>query len=83
VVAVTPAANAQGRGFGPGLVGGLIVGGIVGAAAANAANNPPPPPPGYYYAPGPAYVAGPQCHWAREQFWDGYGWRMRRVQVCN
>ena len=26
---------------------------------------------------------GPPCVWQRQRFWDGYGWRVRRVQVCD
>jgi hypothetical protein len=60
--------------------GGLAAGAIIGAAAANG-------PyygygPGYYaYAPGPAYYGG--CYWTRQRIWDGWGWRLRRVRVCN
>ena len=36
---------------------------------------------GGYYAGGPYYAAG-DCRLRRERFWDGYGWRVRRVQVC-
>ncbi|MBA5845287.1 hypothetical protein H3291_31740, partial [Escherichia coli] len=40
--------------------------------------------PGYgYYGAGPVYYGGAPCYWQRERFWDGYGWRVRRVQVCN
>ena len=42
---------------------------------------------GYGYYGGPAYVAGPGyyggCYWQRQRFWDGYGWRFRRVRVCG
>jgi len=36
-------------------------------------------------APG-AYVADEGyggCVWQRQRFWDGYGWRIRRVRVCG
>jgi hypothetical protein len=87
-VAAPAPAHAQ-RGFGPGLAAGLIGGAIVGGALAG---------PGYYgpgsgyYGPrygyygGPAYVAGDYyggCVWQRQRFWDGYGWRIRRVRVCG
>ena len=40
--------------------------------------------PGYG---GPAYVVdpgyGPDCIWQRQRFWDGYGWRVRNVRVCD
>jgi hypothetical protein len=41
--------------------------------------------PGYgYYGGGPAYVAEDYgCYWQRQRFWDGYGWRVRRVRVCG
>jgi hypothetical protein len=43
-------------------------------------------------APAPAHAqrgvaagvaAGRGCYWQRQRFWDGYGWRVRRVQVCD
>lgn len=71
-LAATPA-SAQ-RGFGPGLAAGLIGGAIVGGAIASSR-------PAYA---APAYVdEGPACRLVRERFWDGYGWRFRRVEVCN
>jgi hypothetical protein len=82
-------AHAQ-RGFGAGLAAGVIGGAIVGGALAG---------PGYYYGPGyypgprygyygygPGYVADDYyggCVWQRQRFWDGYGWRVRRVRVCG
>jgi hypothetical protein len=87
VSAVASPANAQ-RGFGAGLAAGVIGGAIVGGAIAG---------PGYYYGPGyypgprygyygPGYAAGDYyggCYWQRQRFWDGYGWRIRRVRVCG
>jgi hypothetical protein len=88
-IAAPAPAHAQ-RGLGAAVAGGLIGGAIVGGAIASS--------PGYYgygpgyYGPGygyggPAYVAapgpGPGCYWQRQRFWDGYGWRFRRVQVCG
>ena len=83
-VAAPIPAHAQ-RGLAAGIAGGLIGGAIVGGAIAG---------PGYYgYGPGyygyggPAYVADPgyygDCYWQRQRFWDGYGWRIRRVRVCG
>jgi hypothetical protein len=73
-LAATPA-SAQ-RGFGPGLAAGLIGGAIVGGAIAS--SRPA------YAAPAPVYIdEGPSCRLVRERFWDGYGWRHRRVEVCN
>ena len=72
-LAATPA-SAQ-RGLAAGLAGGIIGGAIVGGAIANSR-------PAYG---GPVYVeeAPPPCRWVRERFWDGYGWRFRRIEVCN
>jgi hypothetical protein len=73
-------AHAQ-RGVAAGVAAGLIGGAIVGGAIAS--QN------GYYgpgYYGGPAYVAGPGyggCYMQRQRFWDGYAWRVRRVQVCD
>jgi hypothetical protein len=82
-------AHAQ-RGVGAAIAGGLIGGAIVGGALAA--------PYGGYYGPGygyygpgygyggPAYVADDYyggCVWQRQRFWDGYGWRIRRVRVCG
>jgi hypothetical protein len=79
-------AHAQ-RGFGAGLAAGVIGGAIVGGALASRP---------YYYGPGyygpgygyygQAYVADDYyggCYWQRQRFWDGYGWRVRRVRVCG
>jgi hypothetical protein len=87
-LAVLAAAPAQAqRGWGPGLAAGIVGGAIVGGALAG---------PGYYYGPGyygpgygyggRAYVADDYyggCVWQRQRFWDGYGWRVRRVRVCG
>jgi hypothetical protein len=73
-LAATPA-SAQ-RGVAAGVVGGLIGGAIIGGAIAS--SRPA------YAAPAPVYVdEGPACRMVRERFWDGYGWRYRRVEVCN
>ena len=77
-------AHAQ-RGLGAGIAAGVIGGALLGRALAG---------PGYgygpaysYYGGGPAYVGGhgyyDNCSWQRQRFWDGYGWRIRRVRVCG
>jgi hypothetical protein len=83
-------AHAQ-RGFGAGLAAGVIGGAIVGGALAS----PYYYGPGYgYYGPGYGYYGGAPgayvaddgyggCVWQRQRFWDGYGWRIRRVRVCG
>ena len=69
----TPA-SAQ-RGVAAGVAAGLIGGAIVGGAIASSR-------PAYG---GAVYVeeAPVPCRWVRERFWDGYGWRFRRIQVCD
>ena len=88
-VAVPAPAQAQ-RGVAAGVAAGLIGGAIVGGAIASqngyyAARAIMRPASGYYG--GPAYVAepgyGPDCIWQRQRFWDGYGWRVRSVRVCD
>jgi hypothetical protein len=76
-VAAPPQAEARGGRIAAGVIGGLALGAIAASAYG--------PYYGYgpaYYAPGPAYAYGPPCDWRRERFWDGYGWRIRRVRVC-
>ncbi len=70
-------AHCHGCGIAAGVIGGLAAGALIGSAVAGPAYYGP----GYYYAPGPYY--GPACYWTRERFWDGYGWRVRRVRVCD
>ena len=72
-LAATPA-SAQ-RGVGVGIAEGLLGGAIIGGAIAS--SRPA------YAAPAPVYVEEPACRLVRERFWDGYGWRMRRVEVCD
>lgn len=90
-VAVPAPAHAQ-RGVAAGVAAGLIGGAIVGGAIASQNGYYGPgyyaPAPGYgYYGGGPAYVADPgygeACIWQRQRFWDGYGWRVRNVRVCD
>jgi hypothetical protein len=85
-------AHAQ-RGLGAGIAAGVIGGALLGGAIANGPAYGYGPRygygPGYGYYGGPAYVAGPgpgyydNCFWQRQRFWDGYGWRIRRVRVCG
>src|ERR1700753_2987456 len=94
----TANAGCYGCGVGVGVIGGIAAGAIIGSAIANnpppppayyppppAAYYPPPPPPppGYYPAAGYAEVA-PGCYWGKRRVWvEGYGYQVRRVQVCN
>jgi hypothetical protein len=84
-------AHAQ-RYLGAAIAGGIIGGAIVGSAVANPYYYGPGPyyggprPYPYYGYGGPAYVAAEDsygCYWQRQRFWDGYGWRIRRVRVCG
>ena len=71
--------TAEARCYGCYVGGGILAGALIGSAiAANSG-------PAYGYAPAyaPAYAYGPPCYWTRERFWDGYGWRSRRIRVCN
>jgi hypothetical protein len=61
------------------VAGGIIGGAIVGGAIAS--QRPAYGGPAYYG--GPVYVEEAPCRWVRERFWDGYGWRFRRTQVCD
>ena len=80
--AILPApaqAGSNGGAVAAGVIGGLAVGGLLGAAAASQPR----------YAPEPVYVAPPpppRCYWTRgEPVSDGYrGAYVRpRVQVCD
>jgi hypothetical protein len=79
-------ARCHGCGVGAGIAAGIIGGAIIGGAIANSqpryvepAYGPPPP----VYVEPPDYVDGPVCHTERQQVWDGYGYRTRRIQVCD
>ena len=83
-VAAPPAAEARGGQVFAGVAAGLLGGAIMGGALAG----PRYYGPGYgYYGGGPAYIADDDyyghCFWQRQRFWDGYGWRIRRVRVCD
>jgi hypothetical protein len=91
VVAITAVAaptSAEAHWRGGGAVAAGIIGGIAAGALIAGATRPSYGyygGPAYYPAPvyygGPAYY-GPACTWRRERFFDGYGWRVRRVRVC-
>ena len=73
----TTPASAQ-RGVAAGVAAGLIGGAIVGGAIASSR-------PGLRRRAGlcRSTPGAAGCYWQRQRFWDGYGWRFRRVQVCN
>jgi hypothetical protein len=71
------ASHRRGHAVAAGVIGGIAAGAIIGGALANPYYGPAP----VYVAPAPVYVE-PSCRIVRERFWDGYGWRVRRVEVC-
>src|SRR5882724_12035833 len=88
-VAVPAPAQAQ-RGVAAGVAAGLLGGAIVGGEIASKNGYYGPgyyAPAPDYYGGGPAYVADPgygqECFVQRQRFWDGYGWRVRNVRVCD
>ena len=86
VLAAPQAAEARGGRIAAGVAAGVIGGALLGGALAGPGYygyGPGYYGPGYGYYGGPAYVAGPPCYWQRQRFWDGYGWRIRRVRVCG
>jgi hypothetical protein len=86
----TAEARCHGCGVAAGVIGGLAAGAIIGGAIAGGPAyaapgpvyvEPPPPPPSYYYDDGDD---GPVCHIERRRVWvEGWGWRHRRVEVCD
>ena len=77
-------AHCNGCGVAAGVVGGLAAGAIIGSALAGPRPvyvAPPPPPPTYYYEED---GDGPVCHVEHRRVWvEGYGWRHRRIEVCD
>ncbi len=70
-------ARADGGRITAGVLGGLAAGAIIGSAVA---------PRPYYYGPPPVvvYEDVPACRLMRERVWvEGYGYRTRRVEVCD
>jgi hypothetical protein len=65
-----------------GIAGGLIGGALIGGALASRPVYAPPPPPAYYYA-APVVVDAPVCRIVRDSYWDGYGYRIREVRICD
>ena len=86
-IAAPTTADARGGRIAAGIIGGLAAGAIIGGAFGapygyGYYGGPYYGGPYYGYAPGYYDDYGPGCYWHRERFWDGYGWRIRRVQVC-
>jgi hypothetical protein len=74
-IATPTTAEARSGRIAAGIIGGLAAGAIIGGAFASP----------YYYGGGPyyAYGGGGGCYLQRERYWDGFGWRVHRVQVCH
>jgi hypothetical protein len=88
-VAMPQPAQARGGRIAAGIIGGLAAGAIIGGIASQNGyynngyyGNGYYGGPGYAYGPAPVYY-GPHCWWQRDRVWDGYGWRLRRVRVCD
>jgi hypothetical protein len=77
-------ARCYGCGVAAGVVGGVAAGAIIGSAIAGSQPvyvAPPPPPPSEVYYDEPDH---PVCHVEhRRYFEEGFGWRSRRVEVCE
>ena len=77
-------ARAENGQIAAGIAGGLIGGALIGGALASRPTYEPPPPAIYYEpAPAPVVVEEPVCRVVREEYWDGYVYRIRRVPVCD
>ena len=78
-------ARCYGCGVAAGAVAGVAAGAIIGSAIANSGPvyvaPPPAPPSAVYYDDG---EDGPVCHVEHRRVWvEGYGWRHRRIEVCD
>ena len=77
-------ARAENGQIAAGIAGGLIGGALIGGALASRPTYVAPPPAIYYEpAPAPVVAEEPVCRVVREEYWDGYGYRIRRVPVCD
>ena len=82
-------AGSRGGAVAAGVIGGLAAGAIIGSAIANSGPTYVAPAP-VYAPPPPAYIGpsevfeGGVCHIERQRVWvEGYGWRSRRIEVCD
>jgi hypothetical protein len=75
---MTPAAAGSGD-LAVGLLGGLAAGTVIGSAVAQ----PRYYAPYYYYAPAPVYVPAPRCWFEQRRVWDGFGYLIEPVRICQ
>lgn len=79
----TTEASAWGRRHYGGAVAAGVLGGVaLGALAARPYYRPYYGPAPVYADPYPAYY-GPACYLETRRYWDGWGWRLRRIRVCD
>jgi hypothetical protein len=76
-------ARAENGEIAAGIAGGLLGGALIGGALATRPVYAAPPPPRVYYEPAPVVIEEPVCRYVREQYWDGYSYRVRRYQICD
>lgn len=81
LVSEAPSAKAENGQIAAGVAGGLIGGALLGGALASRPAYAAPPR--VYYVPAPEYAEEPVCRVVRQRYWDGYGYRLRRVQICD
>ena len=60
-----------------------ISGLLAAAMPALAADLPDTRPVVPVYVPPPRVYVVPGCRLGEERWWDGYGWHIRSIQVCN
>jgi hypothetical protein len=79
-------------GVAAGVIGGIAAGALIGSAIANGQPRYVEPAPVYGVPPADyvddpdasSYVGGPVCHVENRKIWvEGYGYRMRRMEICN
>jgi len=88
IFAVTAPAQADdvGGAIAAGIISGTALGIIASTPGFGAGAPPPPPPSRSYYAPASAPrpdFYGLRCWYEPRQIWDGYGFVVRPVRLCD